>query len=151
MYHFKSFCLKGSHTAMFAYQKVSIFDIERTLRGLVYQHNFIRGGSNLTSFAYTIQKAPSPENSSEGVYNSLDSILVLFLKRLYRCYHSSISLCSKRVGLYMTGNITDYITTTYKYNKPRFFNFEIEHFPSTDGCPAFTIHNQASFRHHTFG
>lgn len=69
MYHFNNFCLKGSHTAMFAYQKVSIFDIERTLRGLVYQHNFI-GGSNLTSFAYTIQKAPSPENPAKGVYNS---------------------------------------------------------------------------------
>lgn len=118
---------------MFAYQKVKLFDIKRTLRRMVYQHNFI-GGSNLTSFAYTIQKAPSPENSSEGVYNSLDSILVLFLKRLYRCYHSSISLCSKRVNCYTTNILTDYNTIIYKYNKPRVLNLENMQSLTIRGC-----------------
>lgn len=52
---------------MFAYQKVSIFDIKRTLRGFVYQHNFIReGGVTLPPLHTLYKKAPSPEIPVKG-------------------------------------------------------------------------------------
>lgn len=47
---------------MFAYQKVRLFDIKRTLRGLVYQHNFIREGGVTLPPLHTLYKKPPHQN-----------------------------------------------------------------------------------------